>query len=303
MDDHLEFDNYPIQDNIDNEILMHRDAHFGGQFNLMIEYYNQEGKGAIEELPLERILFLAQLEEKSGQNLAPLLLSAREASKIALSKSAYKMLRDIYDQDPNTFLKARLIADLILSEEDFPENEINAIVDLGAEMVEPLLELLSSEDYLDPLFPGYGFAPELAAICLGKIGDHKAIEPLFLSIGKEGFFMEETLLEALRRIGPSAKEFLIKRVTSRPLTQDNEKAALALTYFSQDEEVATLAFEELKDTFIRKKPSLSTYLIFASEGLKCKEKRKEFEALSKDLNFLPPSLLHEMKMVLTQWKE
>lgn len=302
-EEHLDFGGYPIADNIDNEILMHRDSHFGGKFSFMIDYYTQEGKGTLDEIGLDRILFLANLEEKSGQNLAPLLLSGREASKVAKAKDAYKKLRDLYDSDKQELKYAKLLSDLILSEEDYPEKEINAIVEAGSIMILPLVELLNSDDLLDPLFPGYGFAPELAAVCLGKIKDPKAIEPLFSALGKEGFFMEESILEALKRIGTASKEFLMKRIESRPITIDNEKAALALTYFSDDEEAAKLAFKELQDPLNRKKPSLATYLIFASEGLKDPSDQKKFKALAKDTDFLPPSLLNEMKMIIEQWNK
>ncbi len=300
-EENQDFGGYPIADNIDNEILMHRDAHFSGKFSFMIDYYTQEGKGVLDDLGLDRILFLANLEEKSGQNLAPLLLSGREASKVAKAKEAYKKLRDLFESDKEENKIARLIADLILSEEDFPENEIDAVVKMGPKMVEPLVELLNSDDFLDPLFPGYGFAPELAAICLGKIKDPKAIEPLFSALGKEGFFMEESILEALKRIGEPTKEFLLKTLQSRPLTIDNERAALALTYFSDDEEVANHAFKELQDPINRKNPSLATYLIFSTESLKDPEECKKFKILSKDTQFLPPSLLSEMKMIVNQW--
>lgn len=302
MQEEDEFENYPIADNIDNEILMQRDAHFGGKFSFMIDYYNQEGKGSLPEISLDRILFLAHLEEKSGQNLAPLLLSGKEATRVAKSREAYKSLRDLYELSDTNFSIPRLLADLILSEEELPEKEIEAIVSVGSAALPALIDLLTSEDFLDPLFPGYGMAPELAAICLGKIGDPKAIEPLFSTLGREGFFMEESILEALKRIGESAKKFLLKRISARPLSRDNERASLALTYFSDDEEVGKAVFLELQDPINRKNPSLATYLIFACEGLKDPKLRKTFKAFSKESSFAAPSLLHEMKMIIDQWK-
>lgn len=294
----LEEEGYPIQDNIDSEILMQRDAHFGGKFSFMIDYYNQEGKGAMPEIPLERILFLAHLEEKSGQDLAPLLLSGSEASRIALAREAYKRLREIYEHSRGP---ATLLADLILSEEEFPEATIEQIVALGSQVVTPLVNLMASEEFADPLFPGYGHAPELAAICLGKIADPEAIEPLFASLGKEGFFIEETILEALKNSGDPARDFLLNILKSRPLTQDNERAALALTYFAEDPKVALAAFQELQKEEVRKKPQLASYLIFACEGLQ--EERSLFEKCAHDTSFVPPSHQHEMQMILDLWKE
>ena len=39
---------FPLTDELDHAILMHKDVHFGGNFSLMIEYYKEEGKGVIE---------------------------------------------------------------------------------------------------------------------------------------------------------------------------------------------------------------------------------------------------------------
>lgn len=295
-DDFLE--GFPLADSLDNEILMHRDAHFGGKFSFMVDYYDKEGKGASSDIPLDRILFLSYLEEQTGQNLASLLLSGTESERVARAKSAYKKLRDLYEA-ANAGETPRLIADLILSEEEFPEKEITQVVAKGSSLVPALVDLLISEEFVDPLFPGYGTAPELAAICLGKIGDDRAIYPLFESLGKEGFFMEETVLEALRNIGEKAKKFLLKMASTVPITKENDKAALALTYFSEDSEVASFALKQLQTPDIASKP-LSTYLVLICEGLKEKKERETFKKLATSKQF-SPSLIEEMKLIIRSW--
>ena len=88
----------PLISNIDNLILKHREAHFAGQFPIMIEYYKSEGKGCRQELPLERIEELAKIEEEAGENLAALYLTGADAEEIALSQKAYKELRNLYQE-------------------------------------------------------------------------------------------------------------------------------------------------------------------------------------------------------------
>ena len=71
-----------------------------------------------------------------------------------------------------------------------------------------LIDLLRNEDFYDPLFPGYGEAPVLAAKCLGLIGDKRAIISLFEAIGEGDFFNEDIILDALHVIGNPARDFL-----------------------------------------------------------------------------------------------
>ena len=54
-----------------------------------------------------------------------------------------------------------------------------------------------------------GKLPLLAARCLGLIRDERAIRPLFGALGREDFFMEEAIFDALALIGDKAKEFLL----------------------------------------------------------------------------------------------
>jgi len=294
-------DEVGLSDELDHEILMHRDAHFGGLFPLMIDYYSRDGKGVNPDFSLERIQFLAEEEEIYGQNLAPLLLSGPEAERVARSKMAYKELRDIYELPENENKYARLMADLILSEEEMPEDEIANIVLAGPKMVEALVDLLNSEDFADKVFPGYGYAPQLAAVCLGRIGDERAIIPLFEWIGKEGFFVEEDLLFALKAIGEPSKAFLLKVLHSRPLTEDNERAALALAPFSNDPEVAIEAFRQLQDPAVLKKHHLASYLVLLCEGLNETAHQEAFTQMALD-SALSEDLKNEVKIISRSWQ-
>src|ERR1700722_14207481 len=86
-------DNSYLTDELDHTILMHRDAHFGGNFQTMIDYYDQEGIGVLPELDIERIQYLAEVELELQQDLSNVLLSAPEKEKIAAVKKAYLDLR------------------------------------------------------------------------------------------------------------------------------------------------------------------------------------------------------------------
>lgn len=295
------FDEFPLADALDVSILMHRDAHFGGQFGIMLDYYEREGKGISPDFDIDRIRALHELEQQMNQNLAALLLSGSEAERVAQAKNAYKRLRDLYEHAKDKKNKHQiLIADLILSEEEHPEKEIKAIVDEGATIVPALMELVKSEDFHDPIFPGYGLVPDLAVECLGKIGDKRAIIALFESIGESDVFSEELALEALRKIGEPAKAFLLKVLHGRPLNFDNERAADALVLFKDDPEVVQTCFKMLKELNLKKDTLLGAALILTCEGLSDPAQRKEFIALGNSSQ-TPNMLQQDIKTIAAHW--
>ncbi len=245
----------------DHLILMHRDAHFGGDFQVMINYYENENHIGIDpELELDRILYLAEVEKEMGTDLAPLILVGPEAERVAKARKAYESLKDVYDSFETKSIIPRLIADLILSEEEEPDNEIEAVISQGARIVPELLAIIQSEESYDPFFPGYGYAPYLAIICVGKIGDPRGVIPLFETLGKEIVFDERVILEALYGIGEPAKQFLLKVLQGRPLTNDHIHAAYALTIFSNDVDVISISKKELQDPAVFQNSLLRSYL-------------------------------------------
>lgn len=299
-----EFEEVPLSNATDIMILMHRDVHFGGQFDVMIEYYEKDGKGILQEFEVEQIVALQEMEKRLNKNLAALMLSGADADRVAKAKEAYKKLRNLYSKDKKeASTKSKipmLIADLILAEEEMPEQEINAIVAEKSSIVPALIELLRAEDFYDPLFPGYGLAPALAIKCLAKIADKRAIFALFELIGEADFFSEDIALEALHAIGAPAKEFLLHVLHAKPLNFDNERAAIALCRFREDPEVAETCFKMLHEIDLKQHNILAEYLVLACEGLTAPNKRKEFIALA-DKPTIPKTLQQDIRSIASQW--
>lgn len=295
-------ESFPLIDAIDHEILMHRDAHFGGHFPTMIDYYREERKGIQPEFDLERIEKLAALESEIGQNLAALFLIGSEMERVADAREAYKTLRSIYEVNSSKNRIPKLLADLILTEDEEAAEEVQAIVAEKDKMVPALIDLVRNEDFHDPLFPGYGQAPSLAVKCLGLIGDKRAIISLFESVGQDDFFADDQILKALRSIGEPAKQFLLRVVAGRPITEDNERAAIALVAFNDDPEAAETCFRLLQSPDVREDPCLPTYLVMACEGLQDPVKRENFKTLSYDA-LLPKQLREDMKAIIHSWEE
>jgi HEAT repeat protein len=272
---------FPLVETIDTEILMHRDAHFGGDFDAMLDYYVKGGPGVNENITIERIRHLEAQQKQLGKNLAPLMLSGTDAERVADAKTAYKKLRDLYDDDNLALAIPKLIADLVLSDQELPEAEIDAVVKAGPKAVRGLIELLRNDMSYDPLYPGYGLAPALAANCLGKIGDKSAIISLFEAIGHGDFFIEDMVLHALRQIGEPAKVFLLKVLHSRPVTYDNEKAAMALVQFRGDPDIVAECLKQLKDPHTMQHLSFATHLVLACEGATNPQQQQELIAIGK----------------------
>jgi hypothetical protein len=295
-----EFDDYHLTDANDANILMHRDVHFGGSFDVMLEYYIQGGKGVNPHFEIEKIQALAEIEKSLNQNMAAVILTGADAEKVARAKEAYKQMRSLYEtKNPYNRLPI-LIADLILSEKEEALEEIAAIVKEKNLIVPSLLHLIQSEDFHDPLFPGYGLAPSLAMKCLSLIGDKRAIITLFEEIGTGDFFDEDIALVALRAIGEPAKKFLLNVVQGKPLNADNEKAAIALIAFKEDPEVGNVCLKMLQDPSVFKDEILATYLILVCEGLNQTSQQQEFRALA-DHNLFPKNLQRDLQVIINAW--
>ncbi len=291
---------FGLTDEEDTEILMHRDAHFGGRFDVMLDYYRAGGKGVCDNIDVERIERLQEAEQLAGQDLAALLLTGAEAEKIARVRRAYQGLRDICEMDASTNIHPRLVADLVLSEEEDADGEIAAVAAQGSSIIPSLLQLLHAREFYDPLYPGYGFAPGLAARCLGMIKDPSAIAPLFEAIDTGDFFDEEDIFHALYEIGPAARDFLIRLMVLRPMTLDNERAARALTHFAMDPKVSEMALQQLQDPEVAHHENLAAYLVLCCEGLKGPAERAAFATLASrgDLH-----RLHlDIDAILKEWR-
>ncbi len=201
-------------------ILMHRDVHFSGSFSAMLEYYLRDGVGAIDEIDVEDILHLKVLEEQD----VPLALGPEEKRRVLDAKEAYKKVQALYQNSQTTIL-----ADLILEEEE-------KLDDFTEAHLPWLINLLHDSDFSDPLYPGYGLAPVRAAKVLGflqkEIGTNALFERL-LHIGNEEVYLQEEILAALRY----AKDFLVRRLQSRPVNQETLAAAMALGSVEIDKEL------------------------------------------------------------------
>ncbi len=290
-----------LSEEMDHLILMHRDAHFGGDFRVMIDYYQDEDRVGVQlDLDPERILYLAQVEEKLETNLAATLLSAGEAEVVARSRRAYERLKEIYEVEEEKNPIPRLLADLIFAENPEPVEEMEAIISQGTRLVPELLAIVCSEESYSPLFPGYGLAPLLAIECLGKIGDPQAVRPLFELLAKDYVREEETIISALHGMGDPAKDFLLQVVRSRPLTTDNTSAAYALTLFAERSDVALTCFDQLHQSDVLQKPMLRTYLVLCCYGLKGTERQDELIKLA-DLPDFPEDLTSEIEAILHDW--
>lgn len=297
----MEAPHTPLIDTIDMEILMHRNAHFGSNFEIMLEYYEQKGVGTMPDFEIEEIKKLQNLEHEMKQDLAEVYLPDPAKKIVDNARKLYQSLREVYSGEAND-KNAILMSDLILSEELVPENEIQALADQGEKVVPALIHLLSSPSFYDPLYPGYGRAPIFAAKCLAKIQDERAIPPLFEAIGHENFFTDEEIIYALRSFGEKSKSFLIKILKGEPFSKDNEHAAIALSVFREDPEIAHSALEVLQKEEIFKRPTLASYLIFACSDLTEVKEQEAFIAVSKKKN-LPKELADEMHLVIRNWKK
>ena len=293
--------NTPMIDTIDMEILMHRDTHFGGNFDVMLEYYMQQGVGKMPDFEIDQIVRLQTIEKEQNENLSELYLPDAAKDQVKAAKKMYQDLRDVYS-DEKAPIESILLSDLILSEEELPEKEIKAIVEKGKEIVPTLIYLLSSHTFYEPLNPGYGRSPIFAAKCLAEIQDERAIPVLFEALGQDNFFTDEEIIKALVSFRSQSKAFLVTRLKSEPFSNDNEYAAIALSGFTEDEDIAYASLEVLEKEETLKKPLFASYLVFACSNLTKANEQERFIAITKKEG-LPKTILEEMMIVIKNWKK
>lgn len=296
MDDSDDLD-IPFLDSQDVEILMHREVHFSGSFPLMLDYYEQDGIGVVPDFSLKRIKNLMEEEQRSNRNIAPLILPSSAEAIIEDAKHIYLKLREVYEY-PTVQPLSLAISDLILSEEEDPSAEIEALCSYGPSAVTPLIELLKTSQFYDPLYPGYGRAPILAAQCLGKLKDERAIPALFGALGHDQFFTDDAMISALTTFGNQSVDFLLKKIGLTPFSKDNEQAAIALSAFPQDPRISKACLAVLQNPDVKKHPTLANYLILGCSALTTPEEQKLFLSLKEHF---PGMIQHEMDLIAKQW--
>ncbi len=290
----------PLIDETDIQIIIHRNVHFGGNFAVMIQYYEEDGVGVNDEFDLDRIIMLNQVEKSLGEDLANKVLPTQYFEDIEKAKEIYVKLRDVYDNKDAGEITL-LISDLILTEEIDPLDEINALVAKKELAVGALLQLVDSTVFYDSLSPGYGRAPIFAARALAKIGNARAIPHLYLALGQESFDAEEAIISALRSFGNEAKTFLLKRVQEKPYSVDNERAAAALAAFLPDEEVEQVALKLLHENDFHKHETFGSYLACLLAETKSQACIAGLEELSTKKN-LPHDVQAECLHLVKSWK-
>lgn len=284
-----------LVDSEDRDIIMHRDVHFGGKFDFMLEAYYGETKAAVLDTSVKRIEALKAYEEKLGSDIAPLILQGVDAEKVAFAKKMYKELSALFETKEKELPQA--IGSLILSESEEPEQEIQEVVNYKEQAIQPLIDILTSDLFKDPLFPGYGLAPIHAADALGKLQAVEAIYPLIHLLSEPSLGYEEAAVRNLHAIGNSAKEVLMKCTAQTPPSTTNERAAYALLVFKEDPKVAIFFFETLKKFL--KYPSLGVYLVLGCEELP-KQFFQEFRTLSTN-SAVAKEIRDEMALIVNYW--
>ena len=275
MDD---FTSFPLVDQLDHDILMHKDVHFGGNFSIMIDYYEKDEKGVIEEFNLDRIYELSLAEEKGEISLSLEILTEEEQEEVTRAKKKYEMLKKAYDLPPDLIHKR---TDLIFSEDFEAKEEIESLLQSPA-AIPLLIQIVQEDDFYNPLFPGYGFAPLHAMECLGHLKAKEAIIPLFESLSKIDFFGEEAVIQALFQIGTPAKEFLLKVLSKTPITKDNENAAISLLLFKDDPLIPSSCLKLLSLPETQAKPLFFTYLLLFCDELKSPQEQELLKELAKN---------------------
>lgn len=235
----------PLMSEEDRWILMYRDVHFSGNFELMLEYFQNGGIGCHPEIDEDDIMRLANFEGRQGCNLSDVCLSEIEQERVEEAQKEYQRLRDLFENPKKEELPARWLVRLIFAEEAHPLKEIAAVVHFYKELKPVLREILLSGKYEDTLSPGYGKAPLRVLRVLFHVKDVECIPLLFSLMQRNDFSFDSAVVRTLVSMGEPARAFLEKVMASKICTLDNENAAIALCSFPSAYSTERLAVETL----------------------------------------------------------
>lgn len=278
--------NLPVFDELDREIIKHKQVHFASSFPAMIAYYEKESKGAVLPVEIERLQELHGIEQATGHDLATLVLSDQDIVEIKQAKEAYHKIEALEKDQED-------LVDLIFSEEEDPKELIEKLSQ-NATIRPLLLEMLQSDDFFNPLFPGYGFAPVLAAKVLAKAKEKKAIPLIFERIGQLTFDIENDLFATLANFEQEGIDFLLQILRHKGLSSEVKHAILALAYFEPNEELSIEALRKLQSLPLVNADVHSIVLIELCRALKDQKQRVEFSQLKQTAH---PELASEIERI------
>ena len=243
-----EEDQLPLFDEEYQTILLHRDVHFGQNFDVMLEYYaRDEAPGIQEDIEIRKIKELMALEKKLGKNIAPYLLGGAEMERIAFFRGLYRQFETLLSLSPEGSTE-RLIAEFFLSDGEW-ESVLQKIDSSSIQKVHLLKEILLDDIWFDPLSPGFGMVPKAIVRIFGQRPSSESVRTLFSILEQGSFEFEEEVLSALRKIGDLARDFCIERFVSSQDVREKEKALIVLSRFVPDKKV-----QECVLTWLEKEP-------------------------------------------------
>ena len=217
--------------------------------------------------------------------------------EVALAKEKYRLLKESAKKSGTALQK---LANLILSEEENPLEELMDLCSFPVEALSLLISIVQEEAFYNPLFPGYGMAPVHACECLGLLKNPKAIIPLFEAFSLMDFFGEETIVQALFTIGTPAKDFLLSQLTKQPFSKENLNAVIALLPFKEDLVVVSTCLDLLERPITLNYPLFFTHLLLVCEGVQKTEllqRLKKLQSLD-----LPTELQKELHWIIQSCK-
>ncbi|MGR3952250.1 MAG: hypothetical protein QRY74_05085 [Chlamydia sp.] len=298
-----------IPDEEDIRILLAREIHFSGSFRAMLSYYSdRDNKGIHPEIFLSRIEELFQIEERLGQNIAPLILKGTDAEKVARAKKMYlemqQVLIQFYEQDKK-LAPDEIPLYIVLLEAIFSEDSVEALAQRVQHLFQKdpslLYPIIRSHDLYDHLSPGYGMAPLLAITLIGEIQDPQAIELLFqelYSYGREEIpEIDEGILLALKKIGAPVRQKMLNLIKLRPVGRENEKALQVLLEFLPDSSISSEALEQLIKGDISSKEILC-YLALLMISLSLEDRNRAISWMEMHKKELPYEVVQELEYAL-----
>lgn len=231
-------------DESDKLLIMIKDIHFGGSIEETLKYY-EDIRGLIshsEAIDVDRIRTL-QEKESNGIDLSS-YLSEEELEKIEDQKSLYNDLVELSNKGNET---EKAIANLVLMSDSEIEEELQTIEALDDDVIPPLLEIVSRDEYYSELAPGQGNAPIAALRALMAIGETGALQIIFEKILEVQPHTESAFMRYARKFQEETYDLIIKILSRTSWGRDHEKALVIAGGLDYNQEIRNLCMKILSN--------------------------------------------------------
>jgi hypothetical protein len=220
---------WPVEEELVCDILLHKKVHFGDSFDVMLKYYEEEEHiGIINGITKKDIIDVYQMVLQD-ETLEDKLVDNHHLDQIEHALEQYRSIKTLIEIKGEYNDIYQLFVDLVFSEND-KEGYIETILNHKHKdiVLDQASKIIEDPRYYSNLSPGYGFLPISMMKLVGRTKDKRWMKPLFNALLRYGSSYDDVILTVMAGYHDQVKQSMLQKLQSTPYSKDNERAALIL---------------------------------------------------------------------------